>query len=149
MKDFLSWFSRGLIIGLIVVGIIKYPAVKNYLTGNSVIVEYSWVNPNEPNEVEIKAHYDSAIPLDYSLYVYNVEPNRYDSGFSVPNDEEWDFVSSTTGWGAKTYFYVNHTEVVEAVCVPTGTDPNTAFRDDSFTFDTADTGSFAVTIDCK
>jgi len=43
---------------------------------------------------------------------------------------------------------VNHTEIIEAACVRTGTDPKIAFTGDSRTFDTADTYEFRIDIEC-
>lgn len=146
MKSSLEWYFRGLILGLILVAIFKYPAVKNYLTGNTMIVEYTWVGPNT---VQIQANYDSAIPTGYWLYVYSVEPtSRYDNGFTTPN-EGWDYRTYTTGWNGQVSFLTNHTEVIQAICVRTGTNPQTAFTNDTFTFDTSDARNWAIQIACR
>lgn len=146
MKNFFGWLLSVAFLFVIFISILAYPAVKNYLTGTDMIVEYSWVRPNT---VEIQAAYNSAIPTGYSLYVYSVEPtNRIDNGFTVSN-EGWDYVTYTNGWRGKAYLEINHTEVIQAVCVRTGTNPKTAFTNNTFSFDTADILNFAIQIDCR
>lgn len=146
MKSVFEWILSTALICLIMVTIFTYPAVKNYLTGTDMIVVYTWVGPNT---VQIRANADSAIPQGYSLYVYRVEPtNRLENSFTVPN-EGWIFVAFTQGWKGQIEMEVNHTEMIQAVCVRTGTNPDTGFEKDLFPFDTADTRNFAIQIACR
>lgn len=147
LRELLAWLLSLIILAAIIATPVLYSKANNYFFGESMVVDYKRVGPYD---VQIGANYKSAIPQGYSIYVYSAEPTRFENGYTVPQNDQWEYVNFASGINGKVTIVVNHTEIVQAVCVRSGTDPKKAFKDDGAkNFDGSQPYSFGFEIDCN